>query len=177
MAGIIDWSENGGRTVGPDSGMVGTMKPFSELTARGKLIEVLRWLCVLPAAVLVEIAAEFVVEFVVQCARNAGWDILGDSIIAKSLTLLLFYVLPKSAFVIAGAKTAPRHHSATAIVLTLIGFLFSLMTHIISQHYLAGRRLGMVNFLHLSAESAGAVGGAAYILLQARRNRRPDITA
>jgi hypothetical protein len=157
--------------------MVGTMKPFSELTGRGRLIEVLRWICVLPAAVLGVIAAEFVVVVVVKIARNGGWDILDDSLIAKFLTLLLFYVLPKSAFVMAGAKTAPRHQSATAIVLTLLGFLFSLMTHVISQHYLAGRRLGMVNYLHLSGESAGLLGGAAYILLQARRNRRPEINA
>jgi hypothetical protein len=44
---------------------------------------------------------------------------------------LLHLVSPKSAFVIAGAKTAPRYQRATAIVLTLLGFLLSLMTHVI----------------------------------------------
>ena len=156
--------------------MVGTMKPFSELTGRGRLIEVLRWLCVLPAAVLGHIALEFVVEAAWQIASSGGWGILGDWNSAYSLMMFLHLVPPKSAFVIAGAKMAPRYQRATAIVLTLLGFLFSLMTHVISQH-LAGRRVGITNYTHLFAEFAGAVGGAAYIVLEARRNRRTEMTA
>ena len=151
------------------------MKPFTELTGRGRLIEVLRWLCVLPAAVLGEIALEFVVAAAVQIAVYGGWGILGDSNIAYFLRMFLFHVLPKSVFVIAGTKMAPRYQGVTAIVLTLLGFLFSLLTHVISQH-LAGRRVGIVNYTHLFAESAGMVGGAAYILLQIRRNRRTEMT-
>jgi hypothetical protein len=41
--------------------MVTATKPFSELTGRGRLIEVLSWLCVLPAASLGDMAAQFVV--------------------------------------------------------------------------------------------------------------------
>jgi len=152
------------------------MKPFSELTGRGRLIEVLRWLCVLPAAVLGHIALEFVVEAAWQIASSGGWGILGDWNSAYSLMMFLHLVPPKSAFVIAGAKMAPRYQRATAIVLTLLGFLFSLMTHVISQH-LAGRRVGITNYTHLFAEFAGAVGGAAYIVLEARRNRRTEMTA
>jgi hypothetical protein len=152
------------------------MKPFSELTGRGRLIEVLRWFCVLPAAVLGDIVAKVVVGAVVQIASYGGWGILGDSNIAYSLRVLLYYVPPKSAFVIAGAKMAPRHQRATAIVLTLLGLLFSLMTHVIGQR-LAGDRVGIVNYTHLFAESAGVLGGAAYILLQVWRNRRTEITA
>jgi len=152
------------------------MKPISELTGRRRLIEVIRWLCVLPAAVLGDIAAEFVVETVAQIATYGGWGTLGDSSIAYSLRLLLFYVLPKSAFVMAGAKMAPRYQRATAVVLTFLGLLFSLMTHVIVQH-LDGKRVGIVNYTHVLAESAGMLGGAAYILLQARRNRRAETAA
>ena len=68
----------------------------------------------------------------------------------------LWHLPPDAAFVIAGAKMAPRNQKTTAIVLTLFGLLFSLMTHVISQH-LAGRRLGITNFMDLGAESAGAL--------------------
>jgi hypothetical protein len=85
-------------------------------------------------------------------------------------------VPPKSAFVIAGAKVAPRRRSATAIVLALLGLLLSLMTHVIAQN-LAGNRLGIVNYTHLFAESAGVLGGAAYIVLEDWRNRRTEMIA
>jgi hypothetical protein len=153
------------------------MKPFSELTGRGKLIEFLRWLGVLPAAVIADVATQFVGESVVQIARYVGWDILGASTFANPLILFLFYFTPKSAFVIAGATTAPRHQRATAIVLILLGILFSLLTHVISQHFFAGRRLGIVNYLHLCTESAGLFAGAAYIVSRHWRNRLIKMTA
>jgi hypothetical protein len=156
--------------------MLGTRKPFSELTGRGKLIEVLRWLCVLPAAVLVDNATQFAVDAAVQIASYVGLGILRDSIIVYFLSVLLDYVLPKSAFVVAGAKMAPRYQRATAIVLALLGFSFSLMTHVISQH-LAGRRLGIHNYTHLFAETAGVLGGAAYMSLEFWRIRRTAGTA
>jgi hypothetical protein len=156
--------------------MVGTMKPFSELTVRGRLIEVLRWLGVLPVAVWAGIALEFVVVVAGQIASFGEWGILGDSNIAYVLRMLLFYVATKSAFVIAGAKTAPRYQRATAIVLTLLGFLFSLLTHVISQH-LAGRRVGITNYTHLFAESAGMLAGAAYIFSKVSRNGRTEMSA
>ena len=147
------------------------MKAYSELTGLGRLIEVLRWLCVLPAAVLGDIALEIVVAAAVQIADYGGSGILDDSDVAYSLRLFLYYVPQKSAFVIAGAKMAPRYQRATAIALTVLGFLFSLMTHVIVQH-LDGRRVGIANYTHLFAESAGVLGGAACILLEVGRNRR-----
>jgi len=65
------------------------MKPLSELTGRGRLIEMLRWFCVLPAAVLGHIAQEFVVEAAWQIASSGGWGILGDSNSAYSLMMFL----------------------------------------------------------------------------------------
>ncbi|MSR56636.1 MAG: hypothetical protein EXS05_03050 [Planctomycetaceae bacterium] len=58
---------------------------------------------------------------------------------------------------------APRRQMATAIVLTVLGLFVSLMTHVVGQH-LAGNHVGIVNYTHLFAESAGVLGGAAYIL-------------
>jgi hypothetical protein len=151
------------------------MKSFSERTVPGRLIELLWWLCVLPAAVLGHVAAQFVVGAVLQMARDAGWDIFSGSSIANSLIRLLWHLPPNAAFVIAGAKIAPRHQKTTAIVLTLFGLIFSLMTHVISQHFFAGRRLGFNNYMDLCAESVGALGGAAFILSQVRKNRRIEM--
>jgi hypothetical protein len=155
--------------------MVETMKPFSELTVAGKLVEVLRWLCVLPAAVFADIAAQFALDAAVRIARVYGLDILGESVIAYCLRLLLFYVSPKTALVIAGAKMAPRYQRATAIMLTLAGLLLSLTDHVVSQH-LAGRRVGITHYTDLLAESAGVLCGAAYILFAVRRNRQKAIS-
>jgi hypothetical protein len=68
------------------------MKRFSELTSRQKLIEVLRWLCVVPTAVLARTVAQFTVGAVVQVAGKGGWDNLLDSSIAYSLAVFLYYV-------------------------------------------------------------------------------------
>ena len=68
---------------------------------------------------------------------------------------------------------APRRQMGTAIVLAVLGIVFSLLTHIVSQH-LHGNRVGTTNYLHFLAESAGVLGGAGYILVRVRRNRRQD---
>ena len=52
------------------------MKPFSEPTGRGRLIEVLWWLCDLPAAILGDMAAQFVVGAVVRIASYAECGVL-----------------------------------------------------------------------------------------------------
>jgi hypothetical protein len=152
------------------------IKRFAQLTLPERLIELLRWVCVLPAAVLADTAAQLVIDAAVQFASQGRPNFVGDSIIAYLFALLLYYVLPKSASIIAGAKTAPRFQGATAITLTVVAFLFSLMTHVISQH-LAGRRIGITNCTHLFAETVGAVCGAACILFKVRRSRRPAPTA
>ena len=81
------------------------------------------------------------------------------------------YVPRTAAFVIAGAKMAPRHQRTTAIVLAVAVVCVSLMTHVVGQH-LAGNRVGSVNYMHMLAESAGALVGAACICWHVWRNRR-----
>jgi hypothetical protein len=152
------------------------MRTFSELTRRGRLLEVLRWLCVLPVALLGDFVMQFIVGAVVQIASYGGWGDLGNSNIGYAFGIFLYYVPRKSAFVIAGAKMAPRHQIAAAIGLTVLGFLLSLMTHVVGQ-YLGGNRVGITNYMHFLAESVGVLGGATYIVLQAWRERRTGMTA
>ena len=151
------------------------MKRFSELASDAKLIEVLRWVCVLPAAVLGAFVVQYIVHAVVQIADYGGWD-LRDSSLGYALRVFIYYVLRKAAFVIAGAKMAPRHQVATAIVLAVLGILSSLMIHIAGQH-LVGNYVGLVNYTHFLAESAGALGGAAGIAVHDWRKRRTGVPA
>jgi hypothetical protein len=153
----------------------GEMKPFSELTRRRKLSEVLRWLCVLPTAVLGRIVAQLILGAVVQVAHYGGWNNLGDSRIAYWLGVLLYYVPREMVFVIAGAMMSPRYQKTTATGLAALAVFLSLMTHVVGQH-LTRNHVGLVNYTHFVAESAGALGGAAYILLQVWRNRRTEMT-
>src|SRR4051812_16599293 len=106
------------------------MRSFSKLAGRERLIELVRWFCVLPAAVLGDCAVSFLVRAVVQIVRAGGSGILGDSSLAFWFGVLLSYGPPKAAFVIAGAKMAPRQQVASSIVLTMLGLGLSLMTHI-----------------------------------------------
>ena len=156
----------------PGSRYGDAMKPFPELTVGEKRIEILRWLCVLPAALLGGLVVQFTLRAVLQITRSAGLGVQGDSTIGYAITLIFGYVLPKSAFVIAGAKTAPRHQTATSIALAVVGVALSLMTHVVGQH-LAGNRVGSVHFIHAVSESAGLLVGAAFILVRVRSNRAP----
>src|SRR5262245_41829072 len=104
------------------------MNPSSELSRRAKLIEVLRWLGVLPAALL----GEFVVRNGVGVALAAVYivcygarDHVSDSSAGHFLRMVFYYIVPGSAFVIAGATISPRFQMATAIALTGLGILLS----------------------------------------------------
>lgn len=124
-------------------------------------VELLRWLCVLPAAVLADLLVDFL----------TGWSLSGATA-GITAALVLHYLPPKAAFVIAGAKMSPGHRVRTAVVLALLGFLSSATKHVVGQH-LAGNRVGLTNFLHLSAETVGLLVGMAFITWQRQRVAPP----
>ena len=107
---------------------------------------------------------------VVRIADHDGWGILDDSQVAYCLRVFLDCVPCGVVLVMAGAKMAPRHQFVTAIVLTVLGVVLSLMTHVVGQH-LAGNQVGVVNYTHFAAESAGVLGGAAIIFFLERKPR------
>jgi hypothetical protein len=150
------------------------MNPFSKLSRRARLIEVLRWLGVLPAALCGD---SLVLQFVsalfaaVHIVSYGAWHYTGDSGVADFLRVVLYYVLPKSAFVIAGAAIAPRFQLATAVALTALGIGLSLMTNVVVQH-VAGNRVGVTNYAHFIAESAGLAIGVTCVLWHERWMRR-----
>jgi hypothetical protein len=151
------------------------MQSFSEITGREKLIEIVRWFCVLPTAALGDFVASLVVRAVVRIASYGGLGFLGNSTFAYWFVLFLSYGPQKAVFVVSGSKMAPRRQLTSSIVLAVLGISLSLMTHVLGQH-LAGNHVGMVNYSHLFAESAGLLSGAAYMVFQIARKRRKAIT-
>jgi hypothetical protein len=150
------------------------MNPFSQLSRRAKLIEVLRWLGVLPAALLGELVVRHgigVAFAAVHMVSYGARENVSGLNAGHFLRIVFYYVVPRSAFVIAGAKIAPRFQLATAIALTGLGVFLSLMTHVVVQH-VAGNRVGVTNYAHFIAESAGLAVGATGILWSERWCRR-----
>jgi hypothetical protein len=139
---------------------------FSELTRKEKNTELLRWVSVLPAAVIGRLAAQIIIGVVTRLAVNSGWFTLGESQFVHYLQILVFYSPKEAAFVIAGAKMAPRGRLATTIVLAVAGILMSLIVHVLGQ-----ATPGVVNYTHFAAEAAGAVSGAVYIFFSRTKTR------
>lgn len=134
---------------------------------------ILRWILVLPAAVLAHAAVQFIVGTMLRIAIGLAGMAVRQSPFAYWLQALIYYVVSELVFVVAGAKIAPRHQSATAVTLAILGSLLSLIKHTIGQH-LGGNRVGVTNYLHLGLEVAGLLAGAAFILVTERTRRLGD---
>jgi hypothetical protein len=144
------------------------MKSFAELTGKQKVIELLRWISVPAAAALGGFAARYI-SVLVSRLIVYGWGASAESDFVDYLRLLIFYVPKEAAFVIAGAMMAPRSRLAAAINLAVAAMLMSLVVHVLGQ-----RNVGVVNYTHFTAESAGAALGAAYIFYSEKaKGRRP----
>jgi ATP/ADP translocase len=122
-----------------------------------KAIGWLRWVCVLPAAVLASIAVQFIAGMVGRLAIFAGAS-SADSTFVYYLLLLLLYIPKEAAFVVAGAKMAPQGRFVTAVVLVVVRVLMSLIVHIVGQ-----TNPGVVNYTHFAVESTGSGLGLACI--------------
>jgi hypothetical protein len=149
----------------------GMMEPSNEQARRWKLSEVLRWVCILPAAVIAGIVTQFIIGGVVQIASYGRWDNVGDSSIAYWFMVFLNYVPRRFAFVFVGATMSPRYQRTIAVGLAVLGIFLSLTIHVVGQH-IAGNRVGLINYIHLIAESAGALGGTAFIFFRDWTKRR-----
>lgn len=138
------------------------MQAFSELPSRQKRVEVMRWVLLVPAAVLAASAVELIVGGVARAAGSGGpvpWD---PGSVGFWVRAVPYYVLPQFAFVVAGGRLAPRKQLAVAVLLVLVGGLLSLLKHVVGQH-LAGNSVGFVNYAHFGLELSGLVAGAAFL--------------
>jgi hypothetical protein len=136
------------------------MKSFADLTGTEKLLELLRWLAVLPAAVLANLAPRFLAGFMMSrpVAQPLGVPPLPVSDFQRYVLSWLFGLLMGALFVFVGAKTAPRFRPATAVVLAFLWTLYAFLIHI-AVHL--GQ--GVPHYTHFAIGAGGAVGTAAYL--------------
>lgn len=118
---------------------------------------ILRWLAVIPVAIL----AGCIAHFVFGAAIAVAAQIFSGSI-TYYLRLLLYYAPKTAVFVLGGAAVSPRP-APTSIVLAIVSIALSLMVHILSQ-----RTVGTTNYLHFAAESVGALLGMVAIYVAPR---------
>ena len=135
------------------------MKSFSELTRKEKVVELLRWIIVPPAAVLGVLAVRIIAGVVKPpaVAQPPGSSPMPAPDF-RFFLLPIFSILMGAAFVIAGAKTAPRGRLATAIVLAGLWSLEALMSHVLMQP-----SRGIRNYTDFIVEAVGAAGAAVAI--------------
>jgi Na+-driven multidrug efflux pump len=134
---------------------------FGELSPRQKRIEVVRWLLLVPAALLASSTVTFIIGAFVRVIRGSSVP-LNSSSISFWACAVPFYVLPEFVFVIAGGWIAPRKQLPVALLLMLVGGVLSFLKHVVVQH-LAGHSLGPTNYTHFGLEMAGLLAGVVCI--------------
>jgi hypothetical protein len=131
---------------------------------RQRALTLLRWIAVLPVAVGGAILVKVVGGLIGRALRQG----LGSDSHSGFALQLLVYVATAAAFVLAGAAIAPRHRPVIAIILAALWVLLSLMTHVVSQPH-----PGTTNYLHLAAETSGAVFAVACVAYREKNLRAP----
>jgi hypothetical protein len=143
------------------------MKLFSELTGKEQALEAWRWLCVPLVAVLTVVALGMASRLMMPpvYAQPPGTP-------PMQLSEFHQYVLPRifgilmAAFVVAGAKTAPRFRLATAVALAAGWIAYAMMNFVLIH---LGR--GAPHYLNFTLAIAATAGAAGYIFYSERKGR------
>ncbi len=123
-------------------------------------IEILRWIAIVPAAVIAGWLFAGVFGFLLS---RIGIDLRGSAYPAFLFPLL--QLLPSGlAFTVAGALIAPRSRVIVAIVLAIVCISLSILRHIVGQS-----SPGLTNYMHVSGELLGAVIGVLYLAVRSRK--------
>ena len=136
------------------------MQSFAELSSKEKVIEVVRWLCVLPAAWLAGMAPRFLVALIRPpvMAQLPGTPRPPVSDFQRIYLPLLIGILMAGAFVVVGAKIAPRRRVLVAIVLAAFWTLYVFTIHVLLPASYEPRYVAR-HFI----SAAAAVAAAVYI--------------
>jgi hypothetical protein len=134
---------------------------FGELSPRQQKIEVVRWLLLVPAALLASSAVTFIIGALVRAIRGSSVP-LNSTSIGFWASAVPLYVLPEFVFVIVGGWIAPRKQLPAALLLLLVGGVLSLLGHVVLQYH-AGNSLGSTNYTHFGLEMAGLLAGVVCI--------------
>ena len=138
------------------------MRPFAERTGKENAVELTRWIVVLPAAVL----AGFIVDALAGFVASILMSEVSREGAGRWARHLIFRFPGGLAYVIAGAKTAPRLRRVTAIVLVCLAIALSARTHGVIRWGIHGDSLPVV------VQSAAVLCGAAYIFNSERSKER-----
>jgi hypothetical protein len=144
------------------------MRPFAELSAKEKGIEVVRWVCVLPAAWLAGMAPRYI-EMLVRppaMAQLPGTPRPVESDFQRFYLPHMMGLVMAAAFVIVGAKVAPRWRRPVAAVLAVLWMIFTYLIHVGPHASYELRYLSQF----IVATVAG-LGAAAYIWFSESRQR------
>ena len=134
------------------------MKRFAELSGAQKVVEIVRWLCVLPAAVLTSRVPFLFFWLLIppQMAQLPGtpkpppppdWQ--------RMLIPWLVALLTAPGFVLVGSLVAPRHRRYVAVVLALLMTLHAFLYHILIH------LPGTPHYMYFAAAVLAAAGSAA----------------
>jgi hypothetical protein len=136
------------------------MKLFAELTGKEKGIEVLRWLCVVPAVVLAGMAPRVIARLLMPpaLAQPPGTPPVPVSDFQRYYLPTIIGIVMAAGFVIVGAKVAPRWRLRVAVVLALLWMLYSFAVHVL-PHPVRDLR----HYQHFIVASIAAAGSAAYV--------------
>jgi hypothetical protein len=136
------------------------MRPFAELSGKEKCVEVLRWLCVLPAAWLASMTPRYIYMLVrpPMMAQPPGTPPPPVSEFQRFYLPHLFGLVMAAAYVIVGAKIAPRWRLRVAAILAVTWMVFSYLIHVRSHHSFELRY-----WTHFIVASMGVFGANAYI--------------
>ena len=127
----------------------------------------LRWLAVLPASIL-STAALIALTRVVTPRRMAqlpGTPVAAPTIIERYVLPLIFLILMSLAFVIVGAKIAPRRRPQTAAVLSVLWTAYAFLLYVFI-HINRGRP----HWLFFAVAVAAGIAGVFYIRRSERTN-------
>jgi hypothetical protein len=138
------------------------MKSFSELTGKEKLIELLRWLCIPPAAMLGFVVAYYGGGFCLPLAEFVGIvNPPSDMGFNRMLRYVIWLFPMGAAYVVAGALAAPRWRMLPALVLAVLWILWTGRIHGWSRESVVGA-------------AVAAMSGAAFVFWsEGRRKRQP----
>jgi hypothetical protein len=136
------------------------MKPFAELSRGARGIELLRWILVLPAAVAPRLAIGGIVSILIRplLAAPVGSPPASSSAY-RDFVVRACYMLTSAAFVLAGAKMAPRFRVATAI-----GLAFGLSVYSFLSHVLVHLGRGTPHYIHFGLEAAACAATTMWLV-------------
>jgi hypothetical protein len=124
------------------------------------LAAALRWLAVLPASILSTAALIALTKVVThrRMAQLPGTPVASPTIIERYLLPLTFLTLMGLAFVIVGAKIAPRRRPQTAAVLSVLWTAYAFLLYVFI-HINRGRP----HWLFFLVAAAAGIAGVVYI--------------